>query len=408
MLKWQQIFAGELERPGPDGKHRRQTITDVLSPMGRVIREALAHENKSVMYRKSVYMTLTCVGLVGAVLVCTRFGGVLQASVGIKEPIQVSMPSIASLFLPSASAGRESAELATKTSLQLDLLYAAGLTGDYSSDLGALMGRRYSEELVGRVVTAMQMAKDTDKAAEVFGYERVPACQPDEIECQEIVKAIEGGAKKEDLFFSTDAVVERVALIRKQGVKTVPQDICDRWAKNGFYGQQKVLMYNPFVYATALSRDEMKVAMAAAKAAWASNNVDHELLKAGSVDSLRELFSHHRKGSCEPLPVAFYKLDGNTTTYLISVLQSNSNVIGAALYMAYDLADLDVKDRGIKRLKARDLPNPDELDGVQEVISLQAQGTYREIAKQMRREGLSIDPSTNPDIAALSAAIQPK
>lgn len=404
MLKWSQIYAGQIEAPGPDGKHRRQTVTDVLNPVGRLIRETLAQEDKSAMYRKNVYMTLTCVTLIGAVLVCTRFGGVLQASVGIKEPIQISMPSIATLFLPSESAGRESAELATQTSLQLDLLYAAGLTGDYSADLSALTGNRYPQQLVARVVNAQQQ----DKAAIVFGYAREQVCQPGETACESIVKALAEGANPNDLIVTQEVIDEKVALIREKGKASLSQETCDAWAQRGFYGQHQVLKYSPFVYATALSRDEMKVTMAAVKAAWASNKVDQDLLKIGSVNSLRELFSHHRKGSCEPLPVAFYKLDGKTTTYLISVLQSSNNGVGAALYMAYDLADLDVKDRGIKRLKARDLPNPDELDGVQEVISLQAQGTYREIAKQMGREGLSIDPSSSPDIAALSAAIQPK
>lgn len=403
MLKWQGIFAGELERPGPNGERRRQSITDVLSPMGRVIRTGMASINEGVMYRKNVYMTLTCVGLVSAFLVVTRPGAHLQAAVGIK-PISFSMPSIATLFMPSASAGQESADLAAQTSLQLDLLYAAGLTGDYSSDLAVLTGNRYPQSLVARVVNARQ----EDKAAVVYGFARKQVCEPGESACEAVVKALNEGANPNDLIVTQDVIDEKVNVIRDKGKASLSPETCDAWAKGGFYGQHKVLKFSPFVYATALSQDEMKVTMTAIQAAWKDNKVDQDLLKSGTVESLRELLSHHRKGSCEPLPVAFYKLDGKTTTYLVSVLQASNNKVGAALYMAYDLADLDVSDRGIKRLKARDMNNANALDGADEVVSLQAQGTYAEIAKQMKREGISVDPATKPDLAALAAAIQPK
>lgn len=402
MLKWQQIFAGELERPGPDGKHRRQSVTDVLSPLGRLIREGLASENEQVMYRKRVYVTLTCVGLVGAVLVFTPIGTALQAQVGIRSPLLLTMPSLASLFTPSESAAQASAELALKTSEQLDLLYGAGLTGDYSADLSVLAGNRYPQQLVARVVNAQQQ----DKAAIVYGFARKQVCEPGEAACEAIVKAIADGAKPGDLVVTQEAIAEKVSLIREKGKAALSTETCDAWAKGGFYGQHKVLKFSPYVYATALTSEELQTTTKGIRAAWTSNKVDQDLLKAGSVDSLRELLSHHRKGSCEPLPVAVYKLDGKTTTYLISILQAGNNKVGAALYMAYDLASLGVKDRGIKRLKTRDLQQlPDE---AQEVSPLQAQGTYAEIAKQMKQEGLLIDVSTKPDTAALSAVIQPK
>lgn len=148
--------------------------------------------------------------------------------------------------------------------------------------------------------------------------------------------------------------------------------------------------------------------MMAVRSAWNKSLFDEAQLKSGTVGTVRELFSHHTSGSCEPLPIAVYKLDGKSTKYLISILVADKHAVGAALYMAYDLNSLGVKDRGLKRLKYRDLTNPSEIDGVEEVMSLQAQGTYAEIAKQMKREGMAIDASKNPDLAAKSAAIQPK
>ena len=148
--------------------------------------------------------------------------------------------------------------------------------------------------------------------------------------------------------------------------------------------------------------------MSVISTAWQKGMVDNEALKAASVSSLRELFSHRTAGSCQPMPIAAYKLDGKTTQYLVSVLVAGDNTVGASLYMAYDLDPLGVKDRGFKRLKARDLANPEGIDGVESVMSLEAQGTYAAIAKELKREGMAIDESKNPDLAAQSAAIQPK
>lgn len=403
MLKWQQIFGGELERPGPDGKHRRQTIADVLKPLGGKIREALAIDNGRLMYRTSVYTTLTCVGLVGALLVFTRPGGAIQNLVGIK-PIQISMPSVASLFLPSEGAAQESAALAMASSKQLDLLYAAGLTGDYAADLGVLTGNRHPQSLVARVINAQQQ----DKAAIVYGYARSKVCDEGEVACEAIVKALASGTNPNDLVVSQQAIDDKIAVIREKGKASLSQETCDAWAKGGFYGQHKVLKFSPFVYAKALSRAEAKASMTAITASWRKGLVEADDLKGVSVSSLRELFSHRTSGSCEPMPIAAYKLDGKTTQYLVSVLVAGDNKVGAALYIAYDLDSLGVKDRGLKRLKARDFAAPGEIDGVEDVMSLQAQGTYGEIAKEMKREGITIDASKNPDLAAQSAAIQPK
>lgn len=403
MLKWQQIFGGELERPGPDGKHRRQTITDVLRPMGGKIREALAIENGRLMHKTNVYLTLGCVGLVGAFLVFTRPGAAVQSLTGFK-PVQLSMPSVASLFLPSEGAARDSAALATATSQQLDLLYAAGLTGDYSADLGALTGNRYPQSLVFRVVNAQQQ----DKAAIVYGFGRKQVCQEGEVACEAILKALASGSNPNDLVISQQAIDDKVAVIREKGKASLSKETCDAWAKGGFYGQHKTLKFSPFVYASALSRAEAKATMSVISTAWQKGMVDNEALKAASVSSLRELFSHRTAGSCQPMPIAAYKLDGKTSQYLVSVLVAGDNTVGASLYMAYDLNALGVKDRGFKRLKARDLANPEGIDGVESVMSLEAQGTYAAIAKELKREGMAIDASKKPDLAAQSAAIQPK
>lgn len=403
MLKWQQIFGGELERPGPDGKHRRQTIADVLKPLGGKIREALAINNRFLMHKTRVYTTLTCVGMVGAFLFFTRPGAAVQGLVGI-TPIQLSMPSVASLFLPSEEAAQESSSLAMATSQQLDLLYAAGLTGDYSADLGVLTGNRYPQSLVARVVNAQQQ----DKAAIVYGYARSKVCDEGEVACEAIVKALASGTNPNDLVVSQQAIDDKIAVIRDKGKASLSQETCDAWAKGGFYGQHKVLKFSPFVYAKALSRTEAKASMAAITAGWQKGLVEADDLKGVSVSSLRELFSHRTSQSCEPMPISAYRLDGNTTQYLVSILVSENNKVGAALYIAYDLEALGVKDRGIKRIKSRDLANPSDIDGVQEVMPLQAQGTFAEIAKDMKREGITIDASKKPDLAAQSAAIQPK
>lgn len=403
MLKWQQIFGGELEKPGPDGKHRRQTIADVLKPLGGKIREALAIGNGRLMHKTSVYMTLSCVALVGAFLVFTRPGGAIQSLAGIK-PIQLSMPSVASLFLPSEGAARESAALAMATSQQLDLLHAAGLTGDYSADLGVLTGNRFPQSLVARVVNARQQ----DKAAIVYGYARALVCQPGEVACEAVVKALDGGTNPNDLVISQQAIDDKLAVIREKGKASLSQETCDAWAKGGFYGQHKVLKFSPFVYASALSRAEAKATMTAIDAGWQKGVAAADAIKAVSVSSLRELFSHRTSDSCEPMPIAAYKLDGKTTQYLVSVLVAGDNKVGAALYIAYDLSALGIRDRGLKRLKARDLEAPGDIDGLQDVMSLQAQGTYSEIAEEMKREGVTIDASKKPDLAAQSAAIQPK
>lgn len=397
------IYAGRLERPGPDGKYHRVSVADVVRPLGTLIREALGIEDSMVMFKKNVYMSLICVGLVGAFLVTTRAGGAVQQMLGMR-PTQVPMPSFASLLQPSEDAPQKSLEVANQTSLQLNFLHAAGLTGDYTRDLSLLLGARYPASLVDRAIKGQR----PDKASAVFGYGQVPTCKEGEADCEAVQQALANGAKPEDLVVSQQAIDGKVLEVRSMGKGSLSQPTCDAWAKGGFYGQHKTLKFSPFVYANAMSRDEAKAVMTAINQAWKSGLIDPEMMKRASVNSLRELFSHRREGSCVPLPVTVYELDGASTKYLVSILVSGANKVGAALYMAYDLDDLGVQERGLKRLKERDLSDPASIDGVAEVMSFSAQGTLQDISRQMKREGMSIDPSTKPDLAAQSAAIQPK
>jgi len=181
-------------------------------------------------------------------------------------------------------------------------------------------------------------------------------------------------------------------------------------AAKGFYGYTPLFRYNPLVYVTALSRKDAAEALNALQDNWVKGSFDAGKSKVGS---LRELLTHRLPGSCDPLPIAVYELDGKTTSYLVSALISEGTQVGAALFILYDLDAAGVSDRGMLRIQTANLQNQANLTNQpgrpEEVGAPQVVQTYTEILKQMKRENLSIDISTvnSKDVALLSSLIQP-
>lgn len=411
MLNWQKIFAGGLTKPDENGGQHRQSYAQVLRPIQEMHRKLLASSDAKLRYKTKVYMTLVSVTVAGVVLGFTPVGWTAQAlaasalHLNSADVIKLRLPSIANLVGPSEDGFRERVNQGTEAAAQLAVLYGAGIAGEYRDDLVKLTGK-YSVNQVAEVALAIDQARSTSRP----GIEPGSVCRAQDLACLKIEPRLLQGDDPKTLVANGEDVSRVLEVLAKGRTAAVSKDTCSRVAAKGFYGYTPLFRYNPLVYVTALSRKDAAAALNAVKDSWVKGSFDAGKSKVGS---LRELLTHRLPGSCDPLPIAVYELDGKTTSYLVSALISEGTQVGAALFMLYDLDAAGVTDRGMLRIQTANLQNQENLTNQpgrpEEVGAPQVVQTYAEILKQMKRENLSIDISTvnSNDVALLSSLIQP-
>lgn len=424
MLNWQKIFSGGLTKPDENGVQHRQSYKQVLRPIEEMYLKLLRSADAMLRHKTSVYMTLVSATVAGSFLVFTPFGWALQGAVlsslhlgNRNDVIQVRFPSIVSLLGTTASNSKsfnERVDQGMRAAAEVAAMYGAGIAGNYSGDLARLSGKFPAEQIA-------QVAMAIDRTAADPTAETASVCRTTEDSsgtmdagCLKIEGMLRQGTAASMLVAKPDEISRIVEVLSKGRTSSISKDTCAKLSASGFYGAKSILHYSPLVYVTASPRADISPKLNTIRKQWQADDLDMAKAGATKVSTLRELFSHRLAGSCDPLQITFFDLDGKTTRYLVSVLVAEGQSVGTALFMLYDLDAAGVKDRGMVRLQTANLVNRGNLANdsgrAEEIGAPQAAQTYSEIAKQMGREGLSVDIESpnSKDVGFLSALIQPK
>jgi hypothetical protein len=444
MLKWQDIFAGRLTKPDENGDQHRQSYAQVLRPVQEMYRSLLIAADERLRYKARVYMTLVSVGVACTMLAFTPIGWMAQAMgvsalrLNSSSIVKWRMPSIANLLQGSNDDFRERVNLGTEAAAQLSVMYGSGIAGGYSDDLGRL-AKDFTDELVTKVIEARSHLPAADPADICGTFDS----QDHQKICLKIQALLIKGAKPNVVALQQAEIDRKKGLMAKMQTKALDEKTCSKIATSGFYGATDDYKYTPLVFVDAKPRAAASEEMNSVRMSWQGLNgvnpdsnalirfsgrtINHlkafwnggftepkESLGLIQVKSLRELLSHRAAGSCAPIPMAIYELNGKTTRYLVSTLISEGNTVSAALFALYDLSAAGVDDRGIVRIETAKLTSAGNIaNGAgrpEDVGSTQLNQTFVEIGRELKEEELFVDVAapTSKDTAFLSSLIQPK